>query len=578
VVAGSAERTVSPVRERAATVARDVVKLGAIPVTVNILAATGPVVALLGAPQGVAVTVLAAGFAAVLATSELFRRAEGPRKPGLATAVMPRVLIAVGAWALIARGPVRWYDVAAVALLIASAFLEAPARRLRTVTFPVLINMPGLPQREGARIAPSTVYLLNLGALAALIAAGAGLTSWIALAITVVALGVCVAYGLDTFALYGQRRKTEQNLEKIITDYGPEFALHWQAPGGTAYQIGMWLPHLERLGRKFIVIVRTEVNLRDAQALTTAPIVLRRNLSDLDALVVPSLKAVFYTNTATRNCHMVRYNELHHIQLNHGDSDKAPSFNPVFRMYDRNFVAGQAAIDRFAANNVSMPEDIFVIVGRPQVENVTVAATPIQDVAAPTVLYAPTWSGFYADSNYSSLPAGVEIVRALLARGCQVVFRPHPYARKSDFLKANCEEIIALLAADAAASGRAHVFGPRAEQEMSVPDCFNASDALISDVSSVVADYLFSEKPMAMAAVSTSPQGFVEEFPLAKASYVIDARGGKVRNIDDVLDDLLGADSLATQRREMKAYYLGDIPADEYAERFRDEALKYLEG
>ena len=52
---------------------------------------------------------------------------------------------------------------------------------------------------------------------------------------------------------------------------------------------------------------------------------------------------------------MVRFNQLTHIQLLHGDSDKASSFNPVTAMFDRIFVAGQAAIDRYAANGVLIP-------------------------------------------------------------------------------------------------------------------------------------------------------------------------------------------------------------------------------
>src|SRR5690625_6533680 len=71
-----------------------------------------------------------------------------------------------------------------------------------------------------------------------------------------------------------------------------------------------------------------------------------------------------------RNNHMVRYSGLTHIQLLHGESDKASSANPVTRMYDRDFVAGQAAIDRFEKFGVSMHPDIFRIVGRPQVEEV----------------------------------------------------------------------------------------------------------------------------------------------------------------------------------------------------------------
>lgn len=569
----------SPARERATTLLKDILQFGAIPIGVNLVSAAAMVVTLAGAPRGVALAVQALALLGIVGTSSFFVSPQRPRPNGLASAVVARTLVAGSAAALSVRGgSVRWYDVAAVSLVLLATLCEAPAKKLATITFPVLVNLPGHTQRMGSRLPASAVYLLDLAALVALVAGGTALGNWPSLVLAVAATVTVAAYGLDTFALYQQRRSTEKDLTRLLSAYEPEFALHWQAPGGTAYQVEMWLPYLERLGKKFIVIVRTEVNLQDVIALTSAPVVLRRNLNDLDPVVVPSLKAVFYTNTATRNCHMVRYTQLHHIQLNHGDSDKAPSHNPVFRMYDRNFVAGQAAIDRFAANGVSMPDDAFVIVGRPQVEGVAVAERPIGEIAAPTVLYAPTWSGFYADSNYSSLRSGPTIVKALLARGCRVVFRPHPYARKSDFLKAACDEVTALLEQDAAATGRDHVFGPRAESDMTVSDCFNEADALMSDVSSVVADFLFSEKPFAMAAVATDPDTFVNEFPLAQVSYVLDARHGRAPNIDAVLDGLLSADPLAEKRRAMKTYYLGDIPAEEYAERFRTEALKYIEG
>nr|WP_240955903.1 CDP-glycerol glycerophosphotransferase family protein [Micromonospora sp. HNM0581] len=219
---------------------------------------------------------------------------------------------------------------------------------------------------------------------------------------------------------------------------------------------------------------------------------------------------------------------------------------------------------------------MFSVVGRPQVENVAVAAKPIASITNPRVLYAPTWAGFYADSNYSSLHVGYDIVQALVERGCSIVFRPHPYSHRSAALGRECERIKALLAEDHRTSGRPHVFGRQAEVKMSVMDCFNASDAMVSDVSSVVADYLYSEKPFAMVAVSTPAVTFTDEFPLGRASYVIDAHGGQVKGLGAVLDDFLGADPLASTRQDIKKYYLGDIPSDRYAQRFLDEASSYL--
>ena len=237
-------------------------------------------------------------------------------------------------------------------------------------------------------------------------------------------------------------------------------------------------------------------------------------------------------------------------------------------MYDRDFVAGQAAIDRFEKFGVPMPEDIFRIVGRPQVEDVHGERGPIGELENPSVLYAPTWLGYQAETNYSSLPVGPAIVKGLLERGCRVVFRPHPYSSRSPELRAACEEIRALLAADAAATGREHLFGEVAETEMSVTDCFNAADAMISDVSAVVGDFLHSGKPLAMVSPRTGAEEFTEQFPMARAAYVLVVEGQRLVDLETRLDELIVSDPGRAERRRWATYYLGDIPREGYAERF----------
>ena len=496
----------------------------------------------------------------------------------IGTLVVPRVaiLLALAVLAL-ARDTSDAALLAAVVLAVLAATLEPTLAAVARAGYPVTSNLPGLRTSPGRIRLMSWVPPIN-GAVVAvvLIAALTPLPGWPALVAALgglVALAVAGLQGLQTALA---RRRAEGKLRSALTSYEPVFAVYWQAAAGTSYQLGMWLPYLERLGKPFIVVVRTRVNFDEAVALTTAPVVLRTALTDLDDVIVPSLKTVFYMNNAIRNCHMVRYEHLTHIQLNHGDSDKAPSYNPVFRMYDKNFVAGQAAVDRFAANGVSMPAEMFAIVGRPQVEGITLARGPISALADPTVLYAPTWAGFHADSNYCSLPVGYDIIKALLARGATIVFRPHPYAANSPALARECDRIRGLLAEDRKSTGRAHRFGTEAEKTMSVTDCFNVSDAMVSDVSSVVADYLYSEKPFAMVSVLTPAAEFPKEFPLARASYVIDAHRKRLQGLDASLDEMLGSDPLAETRRSLKRYYLGDFPAESYAQRFVDEASRYV--
>ncbi|MFF4888496.1 CDP-glycerol glycerophosphotransferase family protein [Micromonospora chersina] len=494
------------------------------------------------------------------------------------TSVVARVLLLAAAYLL---GAVHGGLDPALAVGVAVAGLAVLGEPLLASAFeavyPVSANLPGIGWRSGRGLDPGRVGLLNGAAvLVALVCAFTGVSGVIALVVAVAALGLTLFTGLQGLRQVRARRNAEARLLKALTAYEPVFLVHWNAPAGTAYQLAMWLPYLERLNRKFFVLVRNQTNFNEVVGLTKAPVVMRMGLNQLDEVIAPSLRAAFYVNTATVNNHVARYTNLKHIQLNHGDSDKVPSHNPVFRLYDKNFVAGQAAIDRFAANGVSMPAEMFTIVGRPQVENVAIATGPIASIANPRVLYAPTWAGFYADSNYSSLLVGYDIIKALVARGCSVVFRPHPYSQRSAALARECDRIRTLLADDRRTNGRPHVFGAEAEVAMTVADCFNASDAMVSDVSSVVADYLYSEKPFVMVAVSAPAAQFAEAFPLARAAYVIDAHGGRLQGLDTALDDLLGSDPLASTRRDLKKYYLGDIPSDRYAQRFLDEASRYL--
>lgn len=551
-------------------------------VVVNTLGLAALLMLLSRWPDWIAVTLAACSLAgvALLQRRGILEAYRSPRLAGTYLAARLLVLCMVAIQLSSDQGdtPSR----VAVPILGLLVIGEPVLRRLAGLARPYAARIPGFKTRYRPYFGVGLVFVLNgLGLVSLLVTAFTPVSGWIGLAWAILCLLVSLVALWDAFERVRDRRRFERRIAILMArKLRPVFAIHWEAPRGTAYQIGMWLPYLERLGRPYFILVRTEANFNEVLALgdevATAPVILRKNIPDLDAVIAPSLKVMFYVNTATKNAHTIRYSELTHIQLNHGDSDKAPSYNPVFRMYDKNFVAGQAAIDRFADHGVDMPPGIFSIVGRPQVEGVQVADRPIAAIAPKTVLYAPTWGGFYADSNYSSLAVGVEIVEALVRLGCAVIFRPHPYARRSPVLRTACDRIIDLLAADAKATGAGHLYGPEAESGLSVFDCFNRSDAMVSDVSSVVGDYLYSEKPFAMVAVTAPAQDFGAEFPVSRAGYVIDAHDGRINGLDATLEAMLGPDPMAQTRRQLKTYYLGDIPADHYADRFLEEARKFL--
>ena len=125
---------------------------------------------------------------------------------------------------------------------------------------------------------------------------------------------------------------------------------------------------------------------------------------------------------------MIRQTGLMHVQLLHGDSDKPPSFNPMTQIYDKIFVAGQAAMERYQKNSVFIPKDKFVIVSRPQLtmfdrkQESMVGHNNIRK----TILFCTTWRGHSEAHNMSSIDDVYDKITSALEAGLSVIFRPHP--------------------------------------------------------------------------------------------------------------------------------------------------------
>ncbi|MEH1014292.1 CDP-glycerol glycerophosphotransferase family protein [Micromonospora sp. CPCC 206060] len=487
--------------------------------------------------------------------------------------VAETVLVAAGVITAYARQLGDDFDPAlglAAVVILGLVLAERPLREAGSLE----IQAANLAVRSQSRLVTTHLATAVAGLLAlAALSAALTLPAW---PVMLVGLLVGAVTAAAVLAL-AKRRFTPSAagspVSRALHRHAPEFLLYFSAPPGSEYQITMWLPYLERIGRPFLVLLREPEFLPTVTAATRAPVVVCPTLKAIDEAIVPSLKVAFYVNHGAKNSHCIRFNQLTHIQLHHGDSDKAPSANPVSAIFDKIFVAGQAAIDRYARAGVTIPREKFAIVGRPQVESIEVRRTPIADLAAKTVLYTPTWTGHYADANYCSLPVGETLVTRLLARGATVILRAHPYTSQNPESARQLSRIEELLAADRARTGRQHVWGSTAARELTLVDCVNRSDALVSDVSGVISDYLYSGKPYAVTDMLGLGERFTEDFPLARAGYALHR---DLANVDGALDLLLGADPLAETRWQTRTRYLGDFPAEAYAEAFLSEARSHL--
>jgi len=488
----------------------------------------------------------------------------------LGTAMAPRCLVAAGAAAALytADGGRAAALPVGLAVLVLSSLIAAEPLLGRVAGFqvPVVAHLPGV---RGAKPAPDlSTAVVGAGLVASatgLVLAAVEGSSWIWLGACLLAAVPAAVVAIGGRARVRASRRFAKQIGRVVADYAPEFVVYTAWPEDGSYQVMMWLPYLKRAGRRFLVITRHALPAQVLAKLTDMPVVEARRISDLEALLQPSVEAAFYVNASSGNGYLVRFQHLTHVFLGHGDSEKPTSYNPTHAMFDVILAAGPAAIRRYAAHGVRIPAEKFKIVGRPQVEDIAPAERSISKVQQPVVLYAPTWRGHVQETLLHSLPVGDRIVTALLERGATVIFRPHAFSRQFPEDVAAIERIHRLLAADAKVSGRAHLWGAAAETDRTILECMNSSDAMICDVSSVVSDFLFSGKPFAMVAVPSEPARFVEDYPVAKAAYVI---RGDLGNLSRALDDMLGDDPLAAQRAATRVDYLGDFPAESYASAF----------
>ena len=359
-------------------------------------------------------------------------------------------------------------------------------------------------------------------------------------------------------------RETEQ-VRAAIQALGPVLLMPYNGRAG--FHVGMWSPYLEQTGLPVMVVTTERISFDKISRAYALPVVYAPTGAPaaVRSLFSPTVRAAFYVFNGG-NRPFLTQRRAKHVFLQHGDSDKHTSAKAVTASYDVIVVAGQAAIDRFAATDIDIPASKFAVLGRPQTAEIATVTRPIAEVDQPTVVYAPTWRGRPGSANYCSLPIGPQIVAGLLARGARIVFRPHPAGQKHPPHARAIAEIKAMLAADAKVSGRKHVWGRKAERP-TVAEVTNLADAMVADVSGIVTDFMQSLKPFAMVAMTGDTADFRAQFPTAVGAYVIEA---DLSTLDAALDGLLHADPLVPVRAERRRYYLGGFEGDESARVFVD--------
>lgn len=404
---------------------------------------------------------------------------------------------------------------------------------------------------DGLRLLTASEALV-LGGFA-LAAAGASVVPWL-LALVVLAITVWTlwtawrAWGPHT----GHRvRDTDVSVQEAVEALAPEVVFYFSSPADGTYALGVWATVINALERPVLVVLREPTHLTGIETIMK-PTVVAPSVTDLLAVTPSSVRVVLYPTNVVRNDEMIRIPGPMHCFIGHGDSDKVGSFSPLNRMYDEIWVAGRAAIDRYAAVDEGIDLGVLRAVGRPQLADIRRSA-PLGSEPGKrlTVLYAPTWEGFFDEADYSSVASiGERIVQGCLDAGADVLFKPHPLTGHRLPEAGRAREAIDDLVRKA--GGGSEVVAPSPN---SLYEAFNRADLLISDISSVITDFLASRKPYAVSNRRDVPADeFRAMFPSSSAAELL---GSDVGALPIALADAAGADPRRAQREALAEYLLG---------------------
>lgn len=338
------------------------------------------------------------------------------------------------------------------------------------------------------------------------------------------------------------------------------------------YQIRQWYQPFVILSTHIpvVVLVRNPEMAVILQRECPLPIYYAATIAEVeDVVATQSLGAIFYVNQNIRNFQMLRFNNISHTFISHGESEKAYMWSNQLKAYDYVFVAGDAARDRLAKNLTGF--DVLErtrAIGRPQLD-VDYKAPLDFNPLFKTILYAPTWEGDRPSMSYGSVSShGVGLIKDLVTNGTyNIIFRPHPRSGVNNpEYRRDIEEIRSILQATGRDPGGPTYFY---DDSPSWGWQWSSADACITDMSAVAYDWLATGKPVLITRPA-DPHAAVGESPALMKLPSLNAE--EAHGISAIIRPLI--ESPAPDHDALVRYHFGDTSRGSSCMRFITAALE----
>jgi hypothetical protein len=338
------------------------------------------------------------------------------------------------------------------------------------------------------------------------------------------------------------------------------------------YQLAQWLEVLEILDgvHPVALVLRDPSSAALIGSRTTLPVLVAETFPELTELYADlDARVVLYCNNAVLNFESLVDARRLHVHINHGESDKQSMASNNAKAYDRVFVAGDAAVQRYVTGLLDFDATRLVRIGRPQLDLPRTPLLPPSERR--TVLYAPTWEGDADYNDYTSIDTlGETIVRAILeVPDVRLAYKPHPKVTTSlTPAIAEAHDAIVRIVAEAARldpdAGHTQVLSGDILAVM--PGC----DAMVTDVSSVGLDwlYLHTDKPIVLTDRHRDLASLLVEVPISRCADVVDETS--VDTLTALLAERLAHDEHHFARIAMRHHYFDDLRVGDSTARFLD--------
>jgi len=284
------------------------------------------------------------------------------------------------------------------------------------------------------------------------------------------------------------------------------------------YQLRQWYAALRALDVAHRVVCvfrdsRTAALVRDESGLDCVTVA---SSGELDTLLTGgSVRLALYVNLDPLDFECLRFRQLAHVYIGHGDSDKGVFASNQVKAFDRYLVAGRAAVERLHDQLMFFDAEAHcLVVGQPQADALRLAPGPLVRTR-PVVAYAPTWEGAEPSVSYSSLIShGQALLTSLLdADDLDVIYRPHPLTGALD---------PAFGAADATLRELVTTAGHRVDLSPTLAPTLSSASILVTDVSAVTSFWLPTGRPVLVtrptSGATVSPRSLSAALPTLDAS------------------------------------------------------------